>query len=126
MPILTIEALRENPWCVIAYELPPDPTRLLLRAASLAAIYCRDSEYLFVLAAREGDFTPTWWNGTDVTPDAHEESENLCHLAWEKLYDICDLLGETVDEPTGSMIKDLWNEMSWMAKYVKCKWLRWR
>ncbi|MDR3487388.1 MAG: hypothetical protein P4M05_21090 [Bradyrhizobium sp.] len=49
---MTFEAIRENPWNVVALDLPPQPCRLLLRAAALAADYCRRSEYLFMLAAR--------------------------------------------------------------------------
>jgi hypothetical protein len=91
-PHLTVAALRDNPWSVISHELPSDADELLLEAARLAASYCSDSEYLFMRAARAGDYVPTWWNATDQTPDAHEESEELFYFADCKLREIVALL----------------------------------
>jgi len=99
--ILTIAALRENPWNVISHELPPDAEMLLLKAACLAARYCADSEYLFMQAARDGDYVPTWWDASNKTPDAHEESEELFHWADCKLREIVDLLDEDIEETAG-------------------------
>jgi hypothetical protein len=99
--ILTIAALRENPWNVISHQLQPDAEMLLLKAAGLCARYCADSEYLFMRAARDGDYTPAWWDASNKTPDAHEESEELFHWADCKLREIVDLLDEDIEEPTG-------------------------
>jgi hypothetical protein len=98
-PILTIAALRENPWNVISHELPSDSDQLLLTAARLAAAYCADSEYLLMRAARDGAYVPAWWDDTNKTPDAHEESEELFYFSDCKLREIDDLLGEDIKEP---------------------------
>jgi hypothetical protein len=55
MPILTHEAIRENPWNVITHTLPTHPTELLLEVAYFAADYCRKSEYRLMNGARNGD-----------------------------------------------------------------------
>jgi hypothetical protein len=99
MPTLTLEAIRQNPWNVLTNNMPSDPSELLLRTARLAASYCRQSEYLFVLAARDGDYAPAWWTGGEDDPDVHEESEGRSYDADKKLAEIDGLLGE--DEPAG-------------------------
>jgi hypothetical protein len=101
MPTLTLEAIRENPWNVLTHDLPSDPTHLLLKTARLAATYCFNSENMFRSTARLGEYQPAWWDATDETPDAHEESENICRRVNDKLSEICDLLGEDVEEPAG-------------------------
>lgn len=101
MPILTLEAIRQNPWNVLTHELPSDPSDILLRAARLAAIYCRESEYLFMVSARDGEYAPAWWTGSEDDPDAHEESEGRSYDANYKLIEICGLLGEEIEEPAG-------------------------
>jgi hypothetical protein len=100
-PMLTIAAIRENPWSVMSHELPSDPSKLLLTAARLAATYCRNSECLFMRAARAGEYIPAWWEATGETPDVHEESESLSYFADQKLTEIVDLLGEDIEEPAG-------------------------
>jgi hypothetical protein len=97
-PILTIAALRENPWSVISHELPSNADKLLLTAAHLAVAYCGDSEYLLMRAARDGDYLPAWWDETGMTPDAHEESEELFYVADSKLLEIVKLLGRGIEE----------------------------
>jgi hypothetical protein len=92
MPILTIEALRENPINVIAHDLPEAPTQLLLELAYLAADCRRKSEYLLMIAARETNYIPHGWEPTCDSPDIHEESEARCHEADLRLDEICDLL----------------------------------
>jgi hypothetical protein len=99
MPILTLEAIRQNPWNVITHDLPSDPTPLLLRTARLAASYCREAEYTLVVAARNGDYAPAWWTGSENEPDGHEESEGRSYEADDKLSEIDALLGP--DEPAG-------------------------
>jgi hypothetical protein len=94
--LLTITALRENPWNVISHELPSAADKILLSTARLAAAYCGDSEYILMRAARDGTYVPTWWDATDKTPDAHEESEELFHWADCKLREIDDLIGEAL------------------------------
>ena len=37
MPVLTLEAIRQNPWNVLTHDLPAEPSRLLLNVAQLAA-----------------------------------------------------------------------------------------
>ena len=54
MPLLTLEAIRENPWIVLADPLPINPPPLLLKAAYLAADYCCRSEHLIMTAVRRG------------------------------------------------------------------------
>jgi hypothetical protein len=97
MRILTLEAIRCNPWNALSYELPAHPSRLLLELARLAAHYCRQSEYELMLAAREGNYVPWWW--CEGAPDAHEESEALALEADEKLTEIFDLLEVEFGEP---------------------------
>jgi hypothetical protein len=97
--LLTIAALRENPWNVISHELPSAANKILLTAAHLAAAYCGDSEYFFMRAARDGEYVPTWWDATDKTPDAHEESEELFYWADCKLREIDDLIGCDIEQP---------------------------
>lgn len=77
MPTLSLDSIRETPWSVLTDCLPPDPSPLLLRAAALAASYLRRSEYVFMVAARVGDYTPPGWQPEDPWPDVHEESEGL-------------------------------------------------
>jgi hypothetical protein len=93
MPILTIEAIRENPWNVMnrEYELPDNPTRLLLEVAHFAAAYCRDSESFLVHAARELRYVPAWWQPGKESPDIHEDSEAQSDAAERKLQEIGDL-----------------------------------
>jgi hypothetical protein len=99
MPTLTLEAIRDNPWNVITHDLPSDPSELLLRTARLAASYCREAEYMLVVAVRAGEYVPAWWTGGEDDPDAHEESEGRSYEADDKLTEIDALLGE--EEPAG-------------------------
>jgi hypothetical protein len=101
MPTLTLETIRQNPWTVISHELPADASEFLLEVARRAAAYCRDSEYLFMTAAREGGYTPAGWDADGDAPDVHEASENRCYWADRKLCAICDQLGVSIDESTG-------------------------
>jgi hypothetical protein len=64
MPILTIEAIRQNPWNVLSHELPHDPSLLLLRLARMAADYCRRSENLLMFAVPDGEYLPVEWQGS--------------------------------------------------------------
>lgn len=91
MPTLTIEAIRENPWIILADPLPANPSPLLLKLAYLAASYCRSSEYFLMMEAREGDYVPEGWSATESSPDAHEESEAMCIGAEERLQTISEL-----------------------------------
>jgi hypothetical protein len=100
MPLLTIEAIRENPWNILTHTLPPDPAVVLLEFASIAALYCRHSEYLLIKAAREGLYTPRGWKAADDSPDVHEESEGRCEAADTRLMEFRDLLIERVGYPT--------------------------
>ncbi len=100
MPTLTLEAIRRNPWNVLTHAMPADPSRLFLEAARRAALYCRDSEYALVIAARSGEYAPAWWNDSENLPDAHEESEDLAFLADDRLHQISEIL-EIETEPAG-------------------------
>ncbi len=100
-PILTIAAIRENPWNVISDKLPENPCELLLNAAYIAATYCRDAEYMLMMAARDGAYVPEWWTGGEDDPDVHEESEERGWRAEVKLSEISGLRGEDIEEPTG-------------------------
>jgi hypothetical protein len=44
MPILTLDAIKENPCNVLTHEMPERPTRLLLILAELAATLCRQMQ----------------------------------------------------------------------------------
>jgi hypothetical protein len=54
MPTLTLDAIRQNPWNAVTYDLPADPSLLLLTLAQLAAACCRqiESDLLF---SNDGD-----------------------------------------------------------------------
>jgi hypothetical protein len=58
MTVLTIEAIRENPWNVVSHTLPPHPDPLLLVVAYLAADYCRQSERVLDRACLDGKYAP--------------------------------------------------------------------
>lgn len=89
MPILTIEAIRKNPWRILTHRLPAHPELLLLEVAYLAALYCRQSESVLMLAARNGEYTPLGWQpGED---DVHEENEAYAFDADLKLMQICEI-----------------------------------
>jgi hypothetical protein len=92
MPTLTLEDIRKNPWNVVTYALPEQPSELLLQAAYLAADYCRRAEYILVHAAREGRYVPFGWKPGPDSPDAHEESEELGWRAEAKRDEIYHLL----------------------------------
>jgi hypothetical protein len=91
MPKLTIEAIRENPWNVVTYMLPTRPMPLLLKAAYLAADYCRNGEYLLMMAARDGFYTPHGWKAASDSPDVHEEFEARGLNADRRLNEIYNL-----------------------------------
>jgi hypothetical protein len=44
MPTLTLEAIRQNPWNAVTYDLPAHPSLLLLTLAQFAATCCRQIE----------------------------------------------------------------------------------
>jgi hypothetical protein len=91
MLTLTLEALRENPWNVVTYKLPSHPKPLLVNAAYLAAEYCHKSEYLFMVAARDGSYIPHGWETWLDKGHAWDESEaRACH-ARQRLEEILDL-----------------------------------
>jgi hypothetical protein len=92
MPMLTIETIRENPWNVVTLDLPRSPTPLLLELANLAAEYCRASEYMLMLAAREGVYVPDGWEPGGHCGDVHEESQDRCHEADMQVKRIHNLL----------------------------------
>lgn len=91
MPTLTIEAIRENPWIVLADPLPTNPPPLLLKVAYLAAEYCRRIEYLIMTAARAGDYEPAGWFAADTSPDVHEDSESWWLAAEMRMEAIAEL-----------------------------------
>ena len=91
MPILTIEAIRKNPWRILTHRLPAHPELLLLEVAYLAALYCRQSESVLMLAARNGEYTPLGWRPCRENPDVHEENEALSFNADLKLTQICEI-----------------------------------
>jgi hypothetical protein len=97
--MLTIEAIRENPWNIIAQRLPEQVDALLLELACLAAIYCRNSEYRLMLAARAGDYTPQGWLAENGDPDVHEENETRACDADNKLTEICSRYEKQFGKP---------------------------
>jgi hypothetical protein len=92
MPLLTVEAVRENPWNVVTHVLPAHPGPLLLAVAQLAADYCGGSEYLLMQAARDGSYIPPEWRSIGSQPDLRGASEGRAEEADHKLneiYNIC-------------------------------------
>jgi hypothetical protein len=98
MPILSLEAIRENPWNVLSHDLPNQCPPLLLEIAWLAADYCGKSESLLVNAIRQQMYLPAqqryvpaeWRPGG---PDAHEYPEGNALAAEDKAREIiarCD------------------------------------
>jgi hypothetical protein len=91
MTVVTLEAIRENPWNVLNGALPANPSKLLLEVAYHAANYCVVSEYAVMEAARDGSYTPPWWTPDEVCPDAHEEAEGRWWPALQRFERICQL-----------------------------------
>jgi len=58
MPILTLEAIRANPWNAVFHQLPLFPDNTTLWTARLAAEYCCTSEHIFLQLAMEGRYWP--------------------------------------------------------------------
>jgi hypothetical protein len=54
MPVLTLEAIRQNPWNVLTHDLPAEPSRLLLNVAQFAAATCRRIESDLFRGRHEG------------------------------------------------------------------------
>ena len=91
-PILTVDAIRDNPWNAVTLPLPKRPSRLLVILAFYAADYCRVSEGLIVEAARRLRYVPPGWRPRTCQPDIHEDSENRAHAAdirCEEIDDVC-------------------------------------
>jgi hypothetical protein len=98
MPILSLKAIRENPWNVLSHDLPNKCPPLLLEIAWLAADYCGKSESLLVNAIRQQmnlpaqqRYVPAEWRPGG--PDAHEYAEGKALAAEDKAREIiarCD------------------------------------
>ena len=88
---LEIRHIRENPWLVLLRELPEQPDRLLLTAALLAAEYCRDSERIFMEAARDGRYALYKWSRGDAA-SAFDNSKFFYEVARTKTEEISDVL----------------------------------
>jgi hypothetical protein len=93
MPILSLEAIRENPWNVLSHELPDQCQPLLLEIAWLAADYCSKSESLLLNAIRQQmdvpaqqRYIPAEWRPGG--PDAHEYHEGNVRVAEDKAREI--------------------------------------
>ena len=95
---MTVEAIRENPWNVIAQPLPQFPSRLLLEVACRAARYCVASEHHLMEAARGGRYIPAWFNTDEILPDAHEVSEDRWLQALTKLEEFGAVIAKMPDE----------------------------
>jgi hypothetical protein len=100
MHTLTLEFIRKHPWYVLTCELPPDPSDSLLAAAVLAAWYCRETESLFALALRTGDYAPKLFDEPDEIAEIHEECERLRFAADRKIKEIYQFLEERMKEST--------------------------
>jgi len=81
MPVLTLEAIRQNPWNVLTHDLPSDASELLLKAAQLAATCCRQIEFETLALA-----------------SAHT-SLDRCSKAHRKIGEICGLLEDRFGVP---------------------------
>ena len=91
MPILTIEAIRANPWNAISHDLPEHPDWLLLRLACMAADYCRHSEWDLMYAALSDEYVPPQSCHEPDAADRHEFSERLAEIADAKFRMFCEL-----------------------------------
>ena len=80
-PILTVEAIRENPWNAVTLPLPKRPSRLLIILAFYAADYCRASEGLIIESAHRARYLPFRWRPRAGQPDIDEECENRANAA---------------------------------------------
>ena len=98
MTTLTIKAIRENPWNVLAQPLPQFPTELLLKFALRAAEYCTSSEYALMEEARSGNYLPAWLTTDEICPDAHEECEDRYLQALDKFNEIGALFKKIRDQ----------------------------
>jgi hypothetical protein len=87
MPVLTLEAIRQNPWNVLTHDLPAEPSRLLLNVAQLAAATCRQIESdLFATACDEAPDSPLDAEARDIA--------DRFFKANRKIGEICCLLEE--------------------------------
>jgi hypothetical protein len=93
--ILTIEAIRRNPWNVLSHKLPHVPDRLLLRLALFAADYCRHSEWVLMYAALADEYIPPEFRDEQDAPDIHELSEGLANIANDKFKEICEVIDKS-------------------------------
>ena len=91
MPILTLEAIRQNPWNVLTHELPSDPAELLLKAAQLAATCCRQIDVEILDATRD--------NSTSAPSSEMCEAADHFLKANRKIGEIIGLLEEKFGVP---------------------------
>jgi hypothetical protein len=83
-PILTLEAIRANPWNAVYHRLPFYPGSLMVWTAASAVDYCRSSELDFIRAAREGHY----WPGNAALHKRIEERWRRADDRLEKLWQL--------------------------------------
>jgi hypothetical protein len=95
MPILTFDAIKENPCNILTHELPKRPTRLLLILAELAATLCRQMQEEII-----DDLERVYGHG-DITFARREGTAALKKWfeAYRKQGEVGDLLEERFDLP---------------------------
>jgi hypothetical protein len=91
MSILTVEAIRKNPWSAVEDELPRNPSRLLLRAALFAVAYCFRSESNLASEAfrRDARRHQLWVNDElrDIARE-YETRRDKADLRMDELFDL--------------------------------------
>ncbi len=118
MPILTIEAVRENPWNVMSHKLPEHPSRLLLVIAQFAATCCRQIAGEMIDALN--DVSEEAW----LSPEYNQAMDQWSR-AHRKIGEICFLLRDEFGVPE----QDFWmrrNPPRKMTMFEKCKAYLWR
>lgn len=120
MPILTIEAIRENPWNVMTRELPEHPSRLLLILAALAATLCRQMQDEIL-----GDLDRLYGNLDATFPPEYRAAIDNWFSAYRKQGEVGFLLEDRLGVP---MLKFSLTRIAKeeMTMFEKCKSLLWR
>jgi hypothetical protein len=97
MPILTIEAIQQNPRNVISHDLPAYPSQELLRVAQFAAACCRQIESEILDLADEPGSTLA------LSPEAKNSVDRFL-IANRKIGEIC----ATLEKRFGVPFCDFW------------------
>ncbi len=117
MPMLTFDAIRQNPWNVVTHTLPT-PCRPLLHAlAYLAADYCCKSEHLLMNAAVDGNYVPAGCQPGAAGHEIHRErgwsaevKRNELRTLYEKTYGRLSVRPLYTDDSAEFIIRHLYDD----------------